>query len=107
MTIDKMMELKKALLAAKQAAEKLKDTEDGGTCNFDTPILVLPKEWSVSNIYEAFEHTGLRADITRRNFIRIYGAVEGQGFRRTYMAEAFRDSLKAAGYDAIVEYRMD
>ena len=31
--------LVEAFKAAKAAAEKVKDTEDGGTCNFDSPFL--------------------------------------------------------------------
>ena len=42
MDVMKTLELKSALLIAKIEADKLKDTDDGGTCNFDTPTLKLP-----------------------------------------------------------------
>ena len=35
--------LKMALIKAKDEAQRFADIEDGGTCNFDTPILFLDK----------------------------------------------------------------
>ena len=42
-----------------------------------------------------------------KNYYHVLGAVEGQGFRRTEMAKAFRDSLKEQGYVSYVHYQMD
>ncbi len=102
---EKILALRCALLIAVSEAEKVKDTEDGGTSNMDTPILFLPG-WSWAQIVEAFKLTGL---IPSRHGSTIYilRACEGQGFRRTAMAKAFRNSLKASGYNAAVDYRMD
>ena len=99
-------DLRFALLVAKVKAFDLIETEDNGTCNFDSPTLVLPKEWSDKDIKEAFSGTGLQYYREGRT-IEIYNATNGQGFRRTIMAEAFRDSLIASGYVSHVYYQMD
>ena len=102
---NKIMALRCALLIAISEAEKMKDIEDGGTSNMDTPIIFLPK-WNWVSILEAFQLTGL-TPYKYEKAIHILGACEGQGFRRTAMARAFRDSLKAQGYDAAVYYEID
>lgn len=102
---NKILALRVALLIAVSEANKKKSVEDSGTSNMDTPIVFLPK-WSKSAINEAFQLTGLVPSI-REETVYILRACDGQGFRRTAMAEAFRDSLKASGYNAAVDYRMD
>ena len=97
--------LRIALLIARHASEQKKDIDDGGTCNLDMPVLVLP-DWKKEDIKKAFDFTGLTPDISGKN-IYICGAVNGCGFRRTAMAEAFRDSLKESGYQAYVYYKID
>ena len=101
----KILALRVALLIAVSEAEKVKHTEDGGTSNMDTPTIALP-HWSASAIEEAFNLTGL-VPSRHGNTVFILRACEGQGFRRTAMAEAFCNSLKAQGYQAAVDYRMD
>ena len=105
MNNEKILALRCALLIAVSEAEKLKDADDGGTSNMDTPIIFLPN-WSWAAIEEAFKLTGL-APSRHGSTVHILRACEGQGFRRTAMAKAFRDSLKASGYPAAVYYRMD
>ena len=105
-TKEQIEALRVALLRARHEAEKLADVEDGGTCNFDTPYLFLIN-WKNTEIEEAFKLTGLRPYIRSTGQVLVFDACAGQGFRRTAMAEAFRDSLKASGYNAYVEYRMD
>lgn len=102
---NEILALRIALILAKQATEKLKDIDDGGTCNLDLPILVL-EQWHKQDIKEAFKGTSLRTSI-EGNCIYIYGAVDGCGFRRTAMARAVRDSLKESGYQAYVRYKID
>lgn len=102
---EKILALRCALLIAVSQAEKLKDTDDGGTSNMDTPIIFLPG-WSWSAINEAFQLTGLIPS-RQGSTVYILRACDGQGFRRTAMAESFRDSLKASGYSAAVNYRID
>ena len=100
-----ILALRVALLIAVSEAEKVKDTDDGGTSNMDTPTILLPK-WSESEIYEAFRLTGLYPSI-HESTVYILRACDGQGYRRTAMAEAFSRSLNASGYKSGVDYRMD
>ena len=102
---EKILALRVALLIAASEAEKVKHTEDGGTSNMDTPTISLPN-WNASAIEEAFNLTGL-VPSRHGNTIFILRACEGQGFRRTAMAKAFCNCLKAQGYQAAVDYRMD
>ncbi len=102
---NKILALRVALLIAVSATEAVKGTEDGGTSNMDTPTVFLPK-WQKSAIEEAFNLTGLVPSI-HGSTVFILRACDGQGYRRTAMAEAFADSLKASGYSAGVDYRMD
>ena len=102
---NEILALRLALILAKQAAEKLKDTDDGGTCNLDQPVLILP-QWRNVDINEAFQNTGLWSHI-EGNYVYICGAVNGCGFRRTAMAKAFRDNLQQSGYQAYVRYVID
>lgn len=102
---EKILALRVALLIAVSETEKVKDTEDGGTSNMDTPTIFLSK-WSKLAIDEAFQLTGL-APSKHGSTVFILRACEGQGYRQTAMAEAFCESLKAAGYTAGVDYRMD
>ena len=109
-TKEQIEALRVALLIARHEAEKLADVEDGGTCNMDTPYLFLVN-WENAEIEEAFNLTGLRPYIrsTRQDIVHVivFDACTGQGFRRTEMARAFRNSMRESGYNAYVEYRMD
>ncbi len=102
---NEILALRIALILAKQEAEKLKDTDDGGTCNLDLPVLILP-DWHKQDIEDSFKGTGLWASI-EGNYIYIRGAVDGCGFKRTAMARAVRDSLRQSGYQANVRYLID
>lgn len=87
----------------------LENPEDGGTCNFDAPTLTLPR-WNTAKVKQAAQEAGL--GIFEH---KIFGAREyvitpevcAQGNARTRYAEAMRDSLAAAGYDAGMYYQMD
>lgn len=103
----RILSLRYALQIAYLEAQKLKDVDDGGTCNFDTPTLTLPSEWTESNVKEAFKLTGLRPYKEGKNVYHVLGAVDGQGFRRTAMAKAFRDCLVGLGYNSHVYYQID
>lgn len=96
-----------SLIRAKLEAKKYANVDDGGTSNFDTPVLRLGSEWTDERIERAFNLTGLRPYRISKISVLVLDAVEGQGFRRTAMAEAFRDSLRASGYEAYVDYQMD
>lgn len=104
---NQILSLREALKKAVNESYIYSTVEDGGTSNFDTPILQLPKDWSKEEIKEAFISTGLYPEITKDNMIYILRACQGQGFRRTAMAEAFRDSLRSSGFTSYVEYKTD
>ena len=107
MKTERILALRCALLIAYSEAQKHKEIDDGGTCNFDTPTLKLTSEWKESDVNEAFKLTGLQYYKVDEDYYHILGACEGQGFRRTEMAKAFRDSLKEQGYTSYVHYQMD
>jgi hypothetical protein len=102
---NEILALRIALISAKKASHDVSNTDDGGTCNLDMPILILPK-WNKEDIELAFSGTGLWSCI-EKGLVYICGATEGCGFRRTAMAEAMRDSLKEMGYNAYVHYKID
>lgn len=101
--------LAEALRAAKAAAESHANDDDGGTCNFDTAYLRLPR-WNRELTRKAFESAGLRTDVWNvfgGSAYMILGCYNGQGDRRTNQAEAIRDVLQTAGYDCHIYYQMD
>ena len=107
MKADKIDLLKISLLRAKLEAKKYINVDDGGSSNWDTPVLQLGSEWTDEILSRAFELTGLRPYRINKSTIHVLGAVEGQGIRRTAMAEAFRDCMRSLGYEAYVYYQTD
>lgn len=103
---EKVTALRVALLQAIEEAGKVRLVDDGGTSNFDTPVIIL-EGWTGSEIRQAFLLTELTPYIEKNGVVEILKACIGQGFRRTAMAEAFRDSLKASGYTSYVHYQID
>lgn len=107
--MDKYGQLTADLLAAVKGSEQMEQTEDGGTCNFDSPALVLPR-WNLEKTEAAIRNAGLRSFIWdcfgKRKFV-LSVPTSGQGNRRSRRAEAMQDSLKSAGYDASVYCQMD
>ena len=105
--------LKKAQETAK-AAGLLSD--DGGTCNFDSPVLYMPK----GTRERTMDKIGLRAGVSfmkwesrpfagaDRTAWLIFGDfMSGQGNRRSRSAEAFAASLKADGFESDTYYQID
>ena len=107
MKLETIHSLAAALIRGKIEANKFAESDDGGTSNFDTPALILGSEWSEEAIQRAFSLAGLRPYKITKRIYHVLDAVQGQGYRRTYMAQAFRDSLKTSGYNAVVDYRID
>ena len=103
--LEQILALRVALIIASGRADKLRHVDDGGTCNLDRPLIHLDG-WSVSEIEEAFKLTGLEPCITN-NVVHILGGTEGQGYRRTAMAETIAETLREFGYCAGMSYRMD
>ena len=108
-TKGELNELNQALLNAVNTAAMLDDTEDGGTCNFDmvTLKIKIPKKFT-QYISVKLEKMYAR-DWGRlwRGYYLVDIPLSGQGNRRTRMAEAACESLKDAGYDAMMYYQCD
>ena len=104
---NKYVELTKALKKAKEAAQAYANTEDGGTCNFDSPAIDYREmHMSKAKAEEAITAAGLSCFEWNRRFV-VCGIGSGQGNRRTRMAEAAYESLKADGIAATMYYQMD
>jgi cell division GTPase FtsZ len=109
--MDKYKALTAALEKAKEAALKYADTEDGGTCNFDSPTIdYRAMHMKKSKAEEAIKAADLRCfDWNGYGGIRLVvcGLGYGQGNRKTRMAEAAHESLKADGIECGMYYQMD
>ena len=86
-----------------------KGTDDGGTCNFDAPAVSLPG-WDKALVEAAAKSAGLRCfewelGAGRAYVFSVPGV--GQGYTRTYAAEAMSRYMKKRGYDAGMYYQMD
>ena len=110
-TIDKYAELTTALEQAKIAAQLYANSEDGGTCNFDSPVIdYRAMHMSKTKAEEAIRAAGLRCFLWKSYGgmrLVVCGIGCGQGNRNTRMAEAAEKSLKAAGMVTSMYYQMD
>ena len=103
-------EIVAAIESAARAAHKLAAHDDGGTCNMDSAFI------------EADAMSGAEAEeIARISGVRVYllhsktygrvlmlGSItDGQGFRRTKMAEAAHQILAEKGLPSGVWYQID
>lgn len=107
----KIAALTAALIKAKEAGTKYTDIDDGGTCNFDSPKIYLPR-WRQKDVEKACENAGLRCFVYTlwgsKAYVICGGPLSsGQGDRRSKIAEVMYESLKADGYDAGMYYQMD
>ena len=108
---EKVEALVKALKEADKAALELSGTDDGGTCNMDSPLICL-KGWKEVDVQLASEESGIRIGekLTSswfKGFRFVRTATSGQANCRTAMVEAAKKSLEAAGYDVTIWYHMD
>lgn len=115
--MEKHAELISALKKAREKATAVGLlSDDGGTRNFDSPVLYMPKGTRETTM----DKIGLRAGVsfmkwesrpfagTDRSAWLIFGNfMSGQGNRRSRIAEAFADSLKADGFKSDTYYQMD
>jgi hypothetical protein len=107
MTAKEVDALEMAILKAEQDAQKYANTEDGGTCNFDAPaIKIKATEKQLACMDWRVMKWGKRCEDGRTWFV-VWLNLSGQGNRRTRMAEAAAESLKASGYETTVYYQMD
>ena len=107
----KYTELIKALERAKEAAQVYANTEDGGTCNFDSPAIdYRAMHMRKSNAEEAIRAAGLRSfewDSWSGKRLVVCGIGYGQGNRNSRMAEAAHQSLQSGGIPSMMYYQMD
>lgn len=102
----KYAKLRDDLRAAFAETEELEQTEDGGTCNFDAPVVYLPR-WRGKDVEQAAKEAGGGAWKWRGGGYCISFRGSGQGNRRTRRAEAIREALAARGYETAMYYAMD
>lgn len=101
-------DIREALLKGEIAEEVSGD--DIGTCNFDSPILYLPR-WKKELVEQAAKEAGTRCwklsgDWWKGCYV-ISPHTHSQGYPRTKNAEAMNDHFKAVGYTGSVYYQMD
>lgn len=104
-TLKQLAALEAAVKTASEAALQYSNTEDGGTCNFDTCYIriSIPKRLRDKSQLHFRQGWGLYRDCWSIGELPTHG----QGNMRTRMAEAAAKSLCAAGYKATVRYEMD
>ena len=105
----KYAKLAKDLKAALDYGASKRGADDGGTCNFDSPTLYLPR-WNKEKIKEAAKAAGLRCFEWKpygRTFWTFSVPCAGQGYTRTNAAEAMSAYLGDIGYDAGMYYQTD
>ena len=97
------------LKAAVKAAEFAAGGDDGGTCNFDSLMLYLPR-WNGKMVKQAAEDAGISvfsSTYCGRKCWLFGVPAGGQAARRTRQAKSMAQTMKAAGYTAGVYYQMD
>ncbi len=96
--------------AADYARRQSADVDDGGTCNFDGCVILLPR-WSAGRVIDAAEAAGL---FCSKGYYRgrcgeytLDGSGNAQGYRRTAFAKALCGRLAELGYNTFVRYIID
>lgn len=101
-TFDK---LERALMNADKAAMQFANSEDFGTCNFDTPVIRIK---ATEKQMASLDYKVIKVDEKGwRDCWFVFLPLMGQANRRTRMAEAAARSLIADGFEAGVYYQMD
>lgn len=89
------------------ALDAAAQVEDGGTCNFDAPSLLLPR-WQSAKVKQACEEAG--GDYFRWGYSKRYVIclrLPGQANKRETAAKSMTKALTAMGYDALTYCAMD
>lgn len=108
-TDEAIAELLKRADAAARAA-KAENDDDGGTCNLDSPTLFFDKTVRDSRVQKIAAMAGIGLDKTKwfkRRCYFVRTETDGQGNRRSRMAEAACKVLREAGLDAMMFYHAD
>lgn len=106
----KYAKLRDDLRASYEATAWAEETEDGGTSNFDSPVLKLPR-WTEKLVEQASKEAGMGAfkwmcGKTVLGWVFSFQST-GQADRRSRRAEAIADELKRRGYEVSMYYQMD
>lgn len=105
----KYAKLRDDLKTALAATAYLEQTEDGGTCNFDSPAMKLPR-WNSKKIEQAAEEAGCGAwkwELWGNARWVIAFRSSGQANRRSRRADALVKALSGMGYDCTEYCAMD
>ena len=103
--------IREAVLKGEVAEEvEWRERGDGGTCNFDSPVIYLPR-WKKELVEQAAKEAGTRCWKLDYGFWKgcyvISPKTHSQGYPRTKNAEAMGAHFNAAGYTGGVYYMMD
>lgn len=109
---DKYEALREALERAKVCAANARQDDDGGTSNFDSPVIdYRAMGMSKKKAVETVRESGLSCFdwycYGRVLGLVLCGMTSGQGNCRTKMAEAFQTSLVSDGIAAGMYYQCD
>lgn len=104
----KLKQLAEAFQRAQAAADAAYELnkEDGGTCNFDQPIIKLNWHITLKQKAENYLAQKISSGFWRGYYFMRFN-LKGQAACRTRMAEAAYKSLKADGYDVAMYYQAD
>lgn len=106
----KYLKLKLDLMDAYNETEYLEQTEDGGTCNFDAPVLHLER-WNAKKIKQAAKEAGggvFKWTWGGHTMGWVFSPrSSGQANRRSRRAEAISKAMEAKGYSVGMYYAMD
>ena len=97
--------IREAALAA-IAKGKEYENNDGGSCNLDTPMVLVPRGIKTRNVVDTQGRQLLGCGYGG-GYYSVRVPLWGQGYQRTAMAEAARDRLCELGYTSYVRYVMD
>ena len=102
----KVQQFAEALARAIKAAEdRAAVTDDGGTCNMDSVLVRLPR-YNADAVTAIAKAQGIHAYKREESFWDI-GSLYGQANRNEQAHRAMCESLKADGYQAYMNHRMD
>lgn len=108
MTAKEFEALELALSKANNDAQAYADTEDGGSCNFDSlAIKVKATEKQMKQLDWYTYKWGTRDRNDGKTWYVILLNYCGQGNCRSRMAEAACKSMREQGYEATVYYQLD
>jgi len=109
-TSKKVNDLMASLEKANEKALKLSNHEDGGACNFDSCVIRLDgftkREVFDLSVLSGYIGGGMSGKFWK-GFYWVDTAKYGQGNRRSAMAQAACESLKADGYSVCMYCQMD